>query len=273
MQVVFYPKADQFTKLVRSAFYDLGVVDVTGIGDIKDFDSQMKRVSNDTPLKTIGLLFKDINGTETRKLPRHLQCILMPGRLSLDIHVAFGENLLAQTPGPVRESRFAEMHTILPIMSKLQSAHLELYAKENKLTLTDVGKVELHRFPYPSHIEETDVRSYALVLSRFCIGMLVPFAIFVARLTEERSSGMKEMLRIVGLNDWVYWVSHYLSAFFMHLITVTLMMLFLCAKHNSEGRAFIQYSDPLLLFCILMWFCSSCMLHAMLLSLFFANGE
>nr|XP_054932428.1 phospholipid-transporting ATPase ABCA3-like [Dermacentor andersoni] len=82
---------------------------------------------------------------------------------------------------------------------------------------------------------------------------------------------MKEMLRIVGMSDWVYWLSHYLSAFFMHLITVTLMMLFVCVKRNAEGRAFIQSSDPLLLFCILMCFCSSCIMHATLLSMFFAS--
>ncbi|KAK8759842.1 hypothetical protein V5799_028892 [Amblyomma americanum] len=79
------------------------------------------------------------------------------------------------------------------------------------------------------------------------------------------------MLRVAGVNDWVYWVSHYLSAFFMHLIIVTLMLLFLCVKRNEEGRAFIQFSDPALLFVILMFFCSQCMVHGMCLSLFFAN--
>ncbi|EEC02974.1 ABC transporter, putative, partial [Ixodes scapularis] len=137
----------------------------------------------------------------------------------------------------------------------------------------DVSTVRLQRFPYPSYIEETDVSNYALVLSRFSIGMLVPFAVFATRLTDEKTSGMKEMLRIIGVSDWVYWASHYLSAFFMHLITVTLMMIFLCIKRNDEGRSFIQRSDPFLVFCVLLNFCSSCMLHAALLSLFFANRE
>ncbi|KAH9371451.1 hypothetical protein HPB48_020730 [Haemaphysalis longicornis] len=84
---------------------------------------------------------------------------------------------------------------------------------------------------------------------------------------------MKEMLRLVGLNDCVYWFSHYLSGFFMHVVISALMMLFLCVKRNAEGRAFIQYSDPLLVFCILMCFCSSCLMHATMLSTFFANRE
>ncbi|XP_075739683.1 phospholipid-transporting ATPase ABCA3-like [Rhipicephalus microplus] len=79
------------------------------------------------------------------------------------------------------------------------------------------------------------------------------------------------MLRVVGLNDCVYWVSHYISGFFMHLIIVTLMLLILCVKRNEDGRAFIQFSDPFLLFCILMCFCSSCLMHATLLSMIFAS--
>ncbi|KAK8757457.1 hypothetical protein V5799_004908 [Amblyomma americanum] len=75
----------------------------------------------------------------------------------------------------------------------------------------------------------------------------------------------------MGVSDWVYWASHYLTSFFMHLIIVTLMLLFVCVKRNTEGRAFIQYSDPTLVFVILMFFCSQCLVHGIFLSTFFVN--
>ncbi|KAK8762451.1 hypothetical protein V5799_026287 [Amblyomma americanum] len=164
------------------------------------------------------------------------------------------------------------MHTLLPIMGALQQRHLELQAERFRYP-HPLEKVRLQRFPFPPYIEHHDQKNYALVLTRFCIGMLIPFSLFVAKLTDEKATGIKEMLRVAGVNDWVYWVSHYLSAFFMHLIIVTLMLLFLCVKRNEEGRAFVQFSDPALLFVILMFFCSQCMVHAMCLSLFFANLE
>ncbi|KAH9371090.1 hypothetical protein HPB48_018541 [Haemaphysalis longicornis] len=87
------------------------------------------------------------------------------------------------------------------------------------------------------------------------------------------TAGMREMLRLIGVNDWVLWIGHHLSALFMHTIISTLMLLFMMVKRNQEGKPFIYYSDPLLLFWILMHFCHSCLLHAMLLSVLFASRK
>ncbi|KAH9371308.1 hypothetical protein HPB48_018282 [Haemaphysalis longicornis] len=84
---------------------------------------------------------------------------------------------------------------------------------------------------------------------------------------------MKEMLRVIGLNDWVYWIGHYLSEYYMHVVISTLMMLFVSVKRNREGRPFIYYSDPFLLFWILMHFSHSCLMHAILVSLFFSSRK
>ncbi|XP_075741577.1 phospholipid-transporting ATPase ABCA3-like [Rhipicephalus microplus] len=184
--------------------------------------------------------------------------------------VNYRQRLLSQPDGPSDEERFPEMHTLLPIMGALQQRHLEMQAEVVGYKYP-LKEVHLQRFPFPAYIEHRDPKNYALVLTRFCIGMLVPFCLFVARLTDEKATGVKEMLRLVGVNDWVYWASHYLSSFFMHLIIVTLMLLIMCVKRNEQGRAFIQLSDPLLLFVILLFFCSQCQVHGMFLSLFFTN--
>lgn len=268
-KVLYHPKSQYLSKLVRESFSDLGVLDVSAVDSLKNLNDAINKL-NDTPTVVIGLHFKNVH-SNTTGIPSSLDCVVVAGRLPLDTHVDFGEKLLSQPPGPANEAHFVEMNTIMPIIGTLQQRHLEYLALRHNLSTAVVPPVKLQRFPYPSYIEEMDISNYALVLSRFCIGMLVPFAVFAARLTDEKTSGMKEMLRIVGLSDWVYWASHYLSAFFMHLITVTLMLLFLCIKHNDKGRSFIQSSDPFLVFGILMCFCSSCLLHAALLSLFFAN--
>ncbi|XP_037529093.2 phospholipid-transporting ATPase ABCA3-like [Rhipicephalus sanguineus] len=164
------------------------------------------------------------------------------------------------------------MNVLLPVLGALQHRHLLLQAKRSGYEY-QLDEVKLQRFPFPAYFEYKDTKNYALVLTRFCIGMLVPFSLFVALLVDEKASGMKEMHRLMGLSDWVYWVSHYLSGFFMHLITVTLMMLFISVKRNDEGRAFIQFSDPSLLFTILLCFCSNCQMHAIFLSMFFGSAQ
>ncbi|XP_065309368.2 phospholipid-transporting ATPase ABCA3-like isoform X2 [Dermacentor albipictus] len=271
----FAAKNHYINRLTRDAFHRLGVVAVTEVPTERQlFDMHEKAIAeNDTKaVSSVLLLYTSVTSNDTHLQPASLHVSFLAGRLPFDVQVNYRQRLLSQHEGPSAEERFPEMHTLLPIMGALQQRHLEMQAEivGHKDPLKEVTLV---RFPFPAHIELHDHKNYALVLTRFCIGMLVPFCLFVARLTDEKATGVKEMLRVVGVNDWVYWASHYLSSFFMHLIVVTLMLLFMCVKRNHEGRAFIQFSDPLLLFVILMFFCSQCQVHGMFLSLFFANPQ
>ncbi|XP_075538325.1 phospholipid-transporting ATPase ABCA3-like [Dermacentor variabilis] len=270
-QVYFAPVANRYlARLTHEAMVELGVVNLAGFPSEKELVTAM-RLRNDTPVHTVALLYSDVAPGDRDSVPYSLDVNFFGGRLPFDVRVDYPQRLLSQPEGPSSEGRFPEMNTLLPIMGALQQRHIEYQALLRNRTMSRLQRVELQRFPYPAHIEHKDTKNYALVLTRFCVGMLVPFAVFVARLSDEKATGMKEMLRVMGLNDWVYWVSHYINGFFMHLVIVTLMLLFLCVKRNEEGRAFIQFSDPLLVFCILMCFCSSCLMHATLLSMFFSS--
>nr|XP_037289980.1 LOW QUALITY PROTEIN: ATP-binding cassette sub-family A member 3-like [Rhipicephalus microplus] len=270
-QVYFAPVENRYlARLTHDAMADLRVVHLTGFATEKELVAAM-RLQNGTPVHTVALLYTDVAPGDRDSVPVSLHVNFFGGRLPFDVRVNYLKRLLSQPEGPSKEERFPEVNTLLPIMGALQQRHLEYQSMRHNRTTSRMRPVHLQRFPYPTYIEHKDTKNYALVLTRFCVGMLVPFAVFVARLSEEKTSGMKEMLRVVGLNDCVYWVSHYISGFFMHLIIVTLMMLILCVKRNEDGRAFIQFSDPFLLFCILMCFCSSCLMHATLLSMIFAS--
>ncbi|KAH7962532.1 hypothetical protein HPB52_016719 [Rhipicephalus sanguineus] len=247
-QVYFAPVENKYlARLTHDAMADLRVAHLTGFATEKELVAAM-RLRNGTPVHTVALLYTDVAPGDRDGVPVSLHVNFFGGRLPFDVHVKYPQRLLSQPEGPSKEERFPEMNTLLPIMGALQQRHLEYQATLHNRSMGRMHPVQLQRFPYPAYIEHQDTRNYALVLTRFCVGMLVPFAVFVARLSDEKVTGMKEMLRVVGLNDCVYWVSHYISGFFMHLIIVTLMLLILCVKRNEEGRAFIQFSDPLLVF-------------------------
>ncbi|KAH6921804.1 hypothetical protein HPB50_005003 [Hyalomma asiaticum] len=254
-KVYFAPNNKYLDWLTRRAMASLGIQHVVTVDTERQLFAAVRRAANKSlPAREVALLYTGV-GNDTAYEP-----------------VQYPQWLISMPEGPVVEERHPEMNTLLPIIGALQQLHLEVQAHRFKYP-HPVEPVKLQRFPFPSYIQYRDTKNYALVLTRFCIGMLVPFSVFVARLVDEKSTGLKEMLRVVGLSDWVYWMSHYLSGFFMHLITVTLMMLFVSVKRNDEGRAFIQFSDPSLLFTILMCFCSSCLMHAILLSVFFASPQ
>ncbi|XP_064476871.1 retinal-specific phospholipid-transporting ATPase ABCA4-like [Ornithodoros turicata] len=261
--VIFFPDTKYFARLVLFAATDLGIRSVIGMKTKPYFEAIIKNHMNSTPSTLIGVLFDGHSGPDPVALNIHIY----PTKLPLDYNVRYGQRLGTQPPGPNNEAKYGETNTILPIMSRIEWYHLLMVAERRNISFRQ--QFQMRRFPYPAYIEEQDTKNYGLVLTRFCVGMLIPFALFVSKLTDERGTGMKEMLRLIGLSDRIYWISHFLSAFYVLLIIVTLMMLFLTVKKNAEGRRLIQYSDPLLLFYVLLSFCSSCLLHAMLLSVFF----
>ncbi|XP_077564416.1 phospholipid-transporting ATPase ABCA3-like [Haemaphysalis longicornis] len=267
-RVYFAPSTSYLSWLTRTAFFELGVIEVVELNNQKELATVAMQLANETlPARAIALHYS-FPANDDPERPASLHVSFYASRLPFDIQCRYAQRLISQPEGPTVEEFFPEVNTLLPAVAWLQQRHLQFHAQRCNCTLEPI---RLRRFPYPPHIEHKDTKNYAFVLTRFCIGVLVPFAVTVARLTEERASGMKEMLRVVGVSDWVYWLSHYLSGFFMHVIIVTLMMLFASVKRNPEGRAFIQFSDPSLLFVILMCFCSSCQLHAILLSTLFAS--
>ncbi|XP_075526374.1 ATP-binding cassette sub-family A member 17-like [Dermacentor variabilis] len=274
--VYFAPKSKYLSALTRSAFATLHVSKVVEVPTEQQLIERAREDANyangTLPATSVLIFYTNHVGANDTVVPVSLHVRMYAGRLPFDLQVLYQQRLISQPEGPVAEERFPEMNTMLPVMGALQQRHLELQAERFGYEHT-VEQLTLQRFPFPSYLEYKDTKNYALVLTRFCIGMLIPFSFFVARLSDEKASGMKEMLRVMGLSDWVYWVSHYLSGFFMHLITVTLMMLFVSVKRNEEDRSFIQFSDPFLLFTILMCFCSNCQMHAILISMFFASSQ
>ncbi|KAL3228234.1 hypothetical protein MRX96_048681, partial [Rhipicephalus microplus] len=227
LRVYFAPVENRYlARLTHHAMADLRVVHLTGFTTEKELVAAM-RLQNGTPVHTVALLYTDVAPGDRDSVPVSLHVNFFGGRLPFDVRVNYPQRLLSQPEGPSKEERFPEVNTLLPIMGALQQQHLEYHSIRHNRTTSRMRPVHLQRFPYPTYIEHKDTKNYALVLTRFCVGMLVPFAVFVARLSEEKTSGMKEMLRVVGLNDCVYWVSHYISGFFMHLIIVTLMMIIL----------------------------------------------
>ncbi|KAK8776262.1 hypothetical protein V5799_030393 [Amblyomma americanum] len=274
-EVFFFPADNKYlNRLTQDAFAKLGVrklVKVPSKSQLMEIEELRSHIyKHKTPQRSVRLLYAGVDVNDTASQPVSLHVSLLAGRLPYDLQVDYRQRLIAQPEGPVAEERFPEIHTLLPIIGALQQRHLELQAERFHYEHS-VEELRLQRFPFPTYIEQRDLKNYALVLTRFCFGVLIPFTVLVANITDEKATGKRDMLRAMGVSDWVYWASHYLTSFFMHLIIVTLMLLFVCVKRNTEGRAFIQYSDPTLVFVILMFFCSQCLVHGIFLSTFFVN--
>lgn len=80
----------------------------------------------------------------------------------------------------------------------------------------------------------------------------------------------QELLRIAGTSELVYWISHFLSTSFTTLLLTCVSMLFLFVFGSDPV---IGYSDPLVVFMVILSFSNSTVLHAMFLSVLLTSSE
>ncbi|KAH7961860.1 ATP-binding cassette sub-family A member 2 [Rhipicephalus sanguineus] len=115
---------------------------------------------------------------------------------------------------------------------------------------------------------------YSLTALRAGLGYMVPFCTLVARLVEENQSGMREKLRLVGLNNAVYWLGHFVASFFIGMVAVLCNMTHMIFAPNWHSEFHITYLmgiDKLVVLVTFIIFTLMYMVKAMFLSLFFTS--
>ena len=89
--------------------------------------------------------------------------------------------------------------------------------------------------------------------------VLVP--LIVKRITDEKSTKAKELLRLIGMSDFVFWFSHFINYFFIilvHTIVVTAVVFglkvsfFPLSSWFLFALGFLMYGVQLILFSMLI---------------------
>jgi ABC-2 family transporter protein len=81
--------------------------------------------------------------------------------------------------------------------------------------------VHAQRMPLP-HVKATDER-YPLPLEGLLFGFLPLFMWFTYRVVQEKAEHVRDMMKISGLEDCVFWFSHFLDAILLFLIIVPII--------------------------------------------------
>ena len=91
--------------------------------------------------------------------------------------------------------------------------------------------------------------------------------LIVKRICDEKVAKAKEMLKMMGMSDWVFWGSHFINYFTIMFIQSIFTIIFLC--YGFGGLPYIVYSNPFIFFISLVLFNVSTILSSMLLTTVF----
>lgn len=120
-------------------------------------------------------------------------------------------------------SKFAQLQ-ILVNQAFLNLKSQDLGIKPAK----DTNRIQIRVIPYPSYRRGSKWSVVNLVPTAMIIGFAIAFPTLVKRITDEKSSQSRELLRMMGLSDWVYWLAHFVSSglFFIPISIIMLAILF-----------------------------------------------
>lgn len=106
------------------------------------------------------------------------------------------------------------------------------------------GPITTKKMPYPRYLKADvdvfpiqDLMAIVLPLSYI---VLVP--LIVKRITDEKSTKAKELLRLIGMSDFVFWFSHFLN----YLIIVILHTIIVTAVLFTLHVSIFSYTSPFL---------------------------
>lgn len=138
----------------------------------------------------------------------------------------------------------------------------------NNLNKLNLDKITLKRMPYPPYQEKKQTIKNIIfqILPLFIpIVYTIVCPLIVKRITDEKSTKAKELLKMIGMSDCVFWIAHFLNYFIIILIhSIAFAYIF-----NVGQSSIFPHSSAILSFIIFLLFGMQLILFFMLISTFF----
>ena len=144
----------------------------------------------------------------------------------------------------------------------------ELFEHKNITRRFERDHINVYRMPYVSYLSSLnsnfsismqDAAAFAII-----IGMVFVCPFIVKRITDEKAAKAKEMLKMMGMSDWVFWSSHFINYFTVMMFHSIIFII--CFFVGFGQNPIIKHSDPSLVFVILIIFNCQAILFSMLIS-------
>lgn len=175
-----------------------------------------------------------------------------------------------RTPGPRREDPLY-LTLMWGLQDKMFTEHVNLLRKEKRLTRQKPA-IAMHRFPYPEYNDDSKFDLISRLIAMFVVYSYLVFSpIYVRRVISEKSSRVRELMRMMGLSDWVYWIGTFASGFLVLAITLTISLI-LFKIPVAPLAAVLLYSDFSLLLFICLIYATSAILFLLVFTVIFNSA-
>lgn len=175
-----------------------------------------------------------------------------------------------RNPGPRHEDAVYR-DLMWALQDQMFTAHVKL-VKSDKRFPKEKPVIKMHRFPYPEYNDDSKFDLISRLISMFVVYSYLVFSpIYVRRVISEKSSRVRELMRMMGLSDWVYWIGTFASGFLVLAVTLTISLI-LFKIPVAPMAAVLLYSDFTLLLFICLIYATSAILFLLLFTVIFNSA-
>jgi ATP-binding cassette subfamily A (ABC1) protein 3 len=128
--------------------------------------------------------------------------------------------------------------------------------------------------PYPEHLENNLAMIIGTLLPMFA---WMSFAIVILplarRIVQEKQTGVKELMKMMGLPNWMHWITWYVNAMLTSTVTIVIIVLLLCVTWKEGTGSVLDYSDPSVIFIFFAFYTAGIVTFTFTLTTFFDSRE
>ncbi|XP_065364636.1 phospholipid-transporting ATPase ABCA3-like isoform X2 [Calliphora vicina] len=223
--------------------YDLeGGKQLTGI----QFDDSWSNIT-DYPMDfSFALRFP----SELRTSSQNLPMTWLTMKLFMPIDLSGPRNAGSQDGGlPVGYLR----EGFLPVQNAISMAYMKLVTNNNELPY-----VEMQRYPYPAYIFDPLLEGLSSIMSLIILlSFIYPCTYIVKYITAEKEKQLKEVMKIMGLNNWIHWTAWFVKSFIMLGISAILITILMKIRWADDVAVLTHADWSVLLFFMLIYIITS----------------
>nr|CAD7265343.1 unnamed protein product [Timema shepardi] len=173
------------------------------------------------------------------------------------------------SPQSVRYADDSYFNDFISLQHALDTSFIEYVSKTSPLPFD----YTMQMFPYPAYVDEVNTsdlnRIMLPIMTVLSFLMLCPS--ILKRVVEEKHTGVKELMKMMGLKTWMLWGSWMVNALVVNLITVTIIVIIMTVPLNDSGTKVMPDADWSVLWLFLVLYCVASVTSLFAVSTFFSR--
>jgi len=161
-----------------------------------------------------------------------------------------------EVPGPMDYGDEYLNHGFLALQLTIDKAFVLMSSNNKNSPSVNDYNLEIQSYPYASFLKDSSFQEmFNFFLPIFTVlSFLLMCSHTIKGVVEEKDTGVKELMKIMGLKPWMIWAGWILHNIFIYAISITVITYIICFASSNGESQLLNHTNPLLLWIFLMMY-------------------